>query len=79
MGLVPVSAHQVTSVVGLRPEIDDEFKVTRLSNHQGKTSDALAINEHQGNRAKLDERRGQTQIENTQQDRRFNDHRGDDR
>jgi hypothetical protein len=31
MGLVPVNPLKVTSVVGLGPEIDSEFLVTRLS------------------------------------------------
>ena len=42
MGLVPVNALKVTSVVGQRPDYDDEFKVTHLignrQNHIGKTS-----------------------------------------
>jgi hypothetical protein len=48
MGLVPVSAHQVTSVVGLGPEIDDEFVLTRTYNRQGKSSEDRKSNDHRG-------------------------------
>ena len=39
MGLVPVNAPQATSVVGHSPEIDGEFRVTRIGNRLDKTSD----------------------------------------
>ena len=41
MGSGPVNAHQVTSVVGLEPDHDSEFVVSRLTNLNGKTSDDL--------------------------------------
>ena len=54
MGLVPVRAHQATSVVGQEPSIHDEFVVTHLisNKHQGataKTSGGQQINDHRGN------------------------------
>ena len=43
MGLVPVNALKVTSVVGKGPDIEDQFTVNRISssrlNRLGKTSD----------------------------------------
>ena len=49
MGLVPVTAHQATSVVGHSPEIDGEFRVTRIGNRLDKTSDGQRLEDHRGN------------------------------
>jgi len=38
MGFGSVNALKVTSVVGHQSEIDDEFRVTRMSNDDKKTS-----------------------------------------
>jgi hypothetical protein len=40
MGLVPVTAHQATSVVGHSPEIDGEYVVTRLNSIMHKDATA---------------------------------------
>ena len=53
MGLVPVNALKVASVVGQGPDHDDEFKVTHLigtrPNHIGKSSGGQQATDHQGN------------------------------
>jgi hypothetical protein len=53
MGLVPVTAHQATSVVGHVPELDSEFVISRIlssrPNHDGKTSGGHQLNDHRGN------------------------------
>jgi hypothetical protein len=49
MGLVPVNARTVTSVMGLGPTIEDEFVISRVANRQGKTSDIRNFDEHRGN------------------------------
>ena len=52
MGLVPVNALKVTSVVGHIPATDDdEFRVTRHSNRLGKTSGGHQAADHWGNKA----------------------------
>ena len=52
MGLVPVNALTVTSVVGQGPLLDDEFRVNRISsyklNHPDKTSGGQ-VTDHRGN------------------------------
>ena len=52
MGLVPVNALKVTSVVGQGPDYDDEFRVNRISssglNRHDKTSGGLQVSEHRG-------------------------------
>ena len=62
MGLVPVNALKVTSVVGQGPDFDDEFRVTRHSKRLGKTSGGQQANDHRGSSS------NQTQI-----NRRVND------
>jgi hypothetical protein len=39
MDLVPVTAHQATNVVGISPELDGEFIISRIASHKDKTSD----------------------------------------
>ena len=46
MGSGSVNAHQATSVVGLEPEIDDEYRVTRLPNRLDKTSGDHQVTDH---------------------------------
>ena len=67
MGLVPVNPHKVTSMVGQGPDIDDEFLVTHLSNRLGKTSGGQMNSDHRGNRRPDDD---------TADDRRLNDKKG---
>jgi rhodanese-related sulfurtransferase len=53
MGLAPVNAPTVTSVVGQGPANDSEFVVTHLIgtryNHNAKTFDDRRVNDHRGN------------------------------
>ena len=50
MGLVPVNPQKVTSMVGHSPDIDDELRVTHLSNRNAKTLGDQPVNCHRGNR-----------------------------
>ena len=46
MGSGPVNALQATNVVGLGPQIEDEFRVTRLPNRLDKTSGDHQVTDH---------------------------------
>ena len=61
MGLGPVNAPPVTSVVGQGPEIDDEFVVTRSSNRLNKTLGDPQVIDHRNDQTRSNQAaRGKT-------------------
>ena len=48
MSSCSVNALQATSVVGLGAQLDSEFRVTRITNHNDKTSGGRKVNDHRG-------------------------------